>query len=168
MDFEILIRENGGEPKWVAASKLSELFMKKKRKVDSPSPPALIVQAFDKWYNLYNKKTTKKQAQKYFYQNIRGKDLFKIMKHTKSYVDQVEKRYRLDPIRYLRNEKFNDEIIFQEKKIDLDELYPFDKSGSSRLGRCSKCNSIVFGNKFTIHKDDSDCCKAKIKGYTII
>tara|TARA_Y100001963_G_C6766303_1_gene442457 strand:+ start:1535 stop:2038 length:504 start_codon:yes stop_codon:yes gene_type:complete len=166
--LEILIRENGGEPKWVAASKLSELFMKKKRKVDSPSPPALIVQAFDKWYNLYNKKTTKKQAQKYFYQNIRGKDLFKIMKHTKSYVNQVEKRYRLDPIRYLRNEKFNDEIIFQEKKIDLDELYPFDKSGSSRLGRCSKCNSIVFGNKFTIHKDDSDCCKAKIKGYTII
>jgi len=166
--LEILIRENGGEPKWVAASKLSELFMKKKRKVDSPSPPALIVQTFDKWYNLYNKKTTKKQAQKYFYQNIRGKDLFKIMKHTKSYVNQVEKRYRLDPIRYLRNEKFNDEIIFQEKKIDLDELYPFDKSGSSRLGRCSKCNSIVFGNKFTIHKDDSDCCKAKIKGYTII
>ena len=163
--LEILIRENGGEPKWVAASKLSELFMKKKRKVDSSSPPALIVQTFDKWYNLYNKKTTKKQAQKYFYQNIRGKDLFKIMKHTKSYVNQVEKRYRLDPIRYLRNEKFNDEIIFQEKKIDLDELYPFDKSGSSRLGRCSKCNSIVFGNKFTIHKDDSDCCKAKINKY---
>ena len=52
-----------------------------------------------------------------------------------------------------------------EKKIDLDEYYPFDKSGSARLGRCASCNGIVFGNKFTIAKDDSDCCKAKINKY---
>jgi hypothetical protein len=64
----------------------------------------------------------------------------------------------------LKNEKYNDEIIVTEKKIDLDELYPYDKTGNSRLGRCSKCNSIVFGNKYTIHKDDS-CCGVKIKQY---
>ena len=62
-------------------------------------------------------------------------------------------------------EKFNDEIIEQEKKIDLDEYYPFDKTGNSRLGRCSKCQKTTFGNKFTIHKDDSDCCNAKINKY---
>ena len=62
-------------------------------------------------------------------------------------------------------EKYNDDIVVTEKKVDLDELYPFDKSGSARLGRCDSCNGIVFGNKFTIHKDDSDCCKAKINKY---
>ena len=87
------------------------------------------------------------------------------MKHTKSYVNQNEKCYRLDPIRYLKYEKYNDEIIATEKKVDLDELYPFDKSGSARLGRCASCNGIVFGNKYSIAKDDSDCCKAKINKY---
>ena len=83
----------------------------------------------------------------------------------KNYIKDREKVYRKDPVRYLRDKVYEDEIIKTEKKIDLDEYYPFDKSGSARLGRCASCNGIVFGNKFTIAKDDSDCCKAKINKY---
>ena len=153
--LEILIRENGGEPKWVATSEVLGIIMKKKPKTSSPSPPTLIIQTFDRWYNLYNKKTTKKQAQNYFYQNIRGKDLFKIMKHTKQYIKSTEKKFRLDPIRYLRNEKFNDEIIEQEKTYELKE-YPRDKTDFPRAW-CSKCEKIDTYYEWEIKKG-SKCC----------
>ena len=161
--MEVLIRENGGEPKW---KDISEVFAARSRKPYSPSPPILKdTKGFGQWYALYDKKTTKKQAIDYWFKNITKDDIPKIMEHTKQYIKDRDKVYRKDPIRYLRDRVFEDEIIKAEKKIDLDELYPFDKSGSSRLGRCSRCNSIVFGNKFTIAKDDSDCCKVKIKQY---
>jgi len=160
---EVLIRENGGEPKWIDISKV---FVTRSRKPYSPSPPLLKdTKGFGQWYALYDKKTTKKQAIDYWFKNITKDDIPKIMEHTRHYIKDRDKVYRKDPIRYLRDRVFEDEIIKAEKKIDLDELYPFDKSGSSRLGRCSRCNSIVFGNKFTIAKDDSDCCKVKIKQY---
>ena len=162
--MEVLIRENGGEPKWIDISKVFKVSGT--RKPYSPSPPLLKdTKGFGQWYALYDKKTTKKQAIDYWFKNITKNDIPKIMEHTRHYVKDRDKVYRKDPIRYLRDRVFEDEIIKAEKKIDLDELYPFDKSGSSRLGRCSRCNSIVFGNKFTIHKDDSDCCKVKIKQY---
>ena len=37
------------------------------------------------------------------------------MNHTKMYVQNTDKQYRLDPLRYLRNEKYEDEIIIKEK-----------------------------------------------------
>jgi hypothetical protein len=161
---EVLIRENGGEPKWIDISKVFKVSGT--RKPYSPSPPILKdTKGFEKFWNLYNKKTTKKQSLAYWIKHITKEDVVKIMQHVKHYIKDRDKVYRKDPIRYLRDRVFEDEIIKAEKKIDLDELYPFDKSGSSRLGRCSRCNSIVFGNKFTIHKDDSDCCKVKIKQY---
>lgn len=162
--MEVLIRENGGEPKWIDISKVFKVSGT--RKPYSPSPPILKdTKGFEKFWNLYNKKTTKKQSLAYWIKHITKEDVVKIMQHVKHYIKDRDKVYRKDPIRYLRDRTFDDEIIKAEKKIDLDELYPFDKSGSSRLGRCSRCNSIVFGNKFTIHKDDSDCCKVKIKQY---
>ncbi len=162
--MEILIREKGGEPRWID---IREVLGKSRTiKTYSPSPPLLEdTEGFGEWYNLYDKKTTKKQAINYWYKNITKDDIPKIMEHTCQYIKDRDKVYRKDPIRYLRDRVFEDEIIKAEKKIDLDELYPFDKSGSARLGRCDNCNSIVFGNKFTIHKDDSDCCKAKINQY---
>ena len=164
MELEILIRENGGEAKWVAASKV--LGRVRTPKTYSPSPPPLKdVQGFGQWYNLYNKKTTKKQAMNYWYKNIKQDMIPKIMEHTKLYIKDREKVYRKDPIRYLRDRVWEDEIIVTEKKIDLDELYPFDTTGNARKGRCSNCNQVVFGNKFTIHKEDSDCCKVKINKY---
>ena len=160
--MEIPIRENG-RVRWVKCSKsIIDLLT---NEVKRTNLPISSTEEFDKWYNLYSKKTTKKLAITYWKKHITEDLIPKIMKHTKSYVEKTEKCYRLDPIRYLKYEKYNDEIVVTEKKVDLDELYPFDKSGSARLGRCDSCNGIVFGNKFTIHKDDSDCCKEKINKY---
>lgn len=163
--LEILIRENGGEPKWVAAHKVLASIVKRKPKSDSHSLPSLVSEEFKQWYLSYGKKATKAEANNYWNKNITFDMIETIMKHTKLYVKSTEKLYRLDPIRYLKRNKWEDEIIEQEIKIDLDEHYPYDKSGASRLGRCSMCNSIVFGNKFTIAKDDSSCCKTKINKY---
>ena len=157
--LEIPIRENG-EVRWV---EVDPRLLKNILTIKSKTSPTQ--QRFIEWWNLYDKKTTKKESIAYFKKHITD-DLFKkIIEHTKEYVKSNDKAYRLDPIRYLKRNKWEDEIIMTEKKIDLDEYYPFDKSGSSRLGRCSSCFSIVFGNKFTIHKDDSSCCKVKINKY---
>ena len=158
--LEILIRVDGGEPKFVDIKTLRGMTRNSKK---VSSPPTL--KDFELWWNLYDKKTTKKKSLAYWIKHITKEDIFKIMQHTRHYIKDREKVYRKDPVRYLRDKVYEDEIIKTEKKIDLDELYPFDTSGNSRLGRCASCNKITFGNKFTIAKDDSDCCNAKINKY---
>jgi len=165
--LEMLIRENGVE-RWVDMKTLRSLSGSPKKKISPivPLDKVKTLKGFGEWYALYNKKTTKKNALDFWSKYINeDKVIRKIMEHTRHYIKNRDKVYRKDPIRYLRDKVYEDEIIKAEVKIDLDLLYPFDKSGNSRLGRCSKCNSIVFGNKFTITKDDSDCCKVKIKQY---
>ena len=160
--LEMLIRENGVE-KWVDIKTLRSMTRNSKK---ISSPPALKdLKGFGEWYHLYDKKTTKKQSLNYWVNNITKGMLPKIMEHTRHYIKDREKVYRKDPVRYLRDKVYEDEVLVAPKKIDLDELYPFDKSGNSRLGRCASCNKITFGNKFTIAKDDSDCCNAKINKY---
>tara|TARA_Y100001963_G_scaffold63728_1_gene88748 strand:+ start:4848 stop:5645 length:798 start_codon:yes stop_codon:yes gene_type:complete len=76
----------------------------------------LYKKEFEIWYSLYDKKVTKKQATTYWDRNIKSEELInKIMQHTKVYIQNTEKQYRLDPLRYLRNEKWEDEIIIKEK-----------------------------------------------------
>ena len=66
------------------------------------------------------KKTTKKPALNNWNKNIKSMVLIdKIMVHTKLYTKNTEKKFRLDPVRYLRNEKWEDEII--EKEISQQE-----------------------------------------------
>ena len=162
--LQILIREGKDkQPKWVDIKTLRGMTRKPKKLSTQPSLKS--TKDFELWWDLYDKKTTKKQSLAYWVKNITKEDIPKIMQHTKHYIKDREKVYRKDPVRYLRDKVYEDEIIKTEKKIDLDELYPFDTSGYSRKGRCSSCNGVVLGNKFTIHKDDSDCCKAKINKY---
>ena len=76
----------------------------------------LFKKEFDLWYLLYDKKTTKKQALSYWNKNITSFTLIDtIMKHTKHYIANTEKTFRLDPIRYLNREKWEDEIIIKPK-----------------------------------------------------
>tara|TARA_R100000734_G_C3316616_1_gene109196 strand:+ start:2108 stop:2614 length:507 start_codon:yes stop_codon:yes gene_type:complete len=166
---EVLIREGKGkQPTWVDFKTFLGLVGTKKQKAIT-QPSLFDEDDFKKWWNLYNKKTTRKQTIEFWKKNIKPDLVETIMNHTKKYVKAREdKSKRKDPIRYLRDEAYYDEIIEYknpEKKIDLDELYPYDTSGFSRKGRCSACGGVVLGNKFTIHKDDSDCCKAKINQY---
>ena len=88
------------------------------------------------------------------------------MEHTKEYVKSNEKCYRLDAIRYLKRNKWEDEIISApiDQKTTL-EGFPLDKSGRARLARCSSCNSIHFGDVFKIQTEDSRCCKSKLIKY---
>ena len=160
MELEILIRENGGEPKWVAASEVLGSIVRIKPK-HSPSPPPLKdLEGFGEWYNLYNKKTTKKQAMNYWFKNIKKDAISKIMHHTKLYIKETEKKFRLDPIRYLKYEKYNDEIIKQDKRIDITE-YKHDTTGMP-MGKCKKCgNKDTYLNQWELYKG-SDCCGEKV------
>ena len=164
--LEILIRENGGEPKWVAAHKVLGSIVKRKPKSDSHSLPSLVSEEFKKWYLLYNKKVTKNEANNFWNKHITFEIVKDIMKHTEQYVKNTEKVYRLDPIRYLKRKKWEDEVIATpiDVKATL-EGFPFDKSGRARLGRCSNCNGIHFGNIYKIYTEDSSCCKAKLNKY---
>ena len=163
--MQVLIREGKGkQPIWVDLKTFLGLVGTKKQKVIT-QPSLLNTEDFKKWWNLYDKKTTKKASLTYWSKHITKNDTKKIMEHSAQYVKDREKVYRKDPIRYLRDRVFEDEIIKTEKKIDLDELYPLDKTGNARLGRCAKCNGVVFANKFNVLNEDSSCCKAKINQY---
>ncbi len=105
--MEIPIRENG-RVRWVKCSKsIIDLLTSEVKRTNLPISST---EEFDKWYNLYSKKTTKKLAVAYWKKHITEDLIPKIMKHTKSYVDKTEKCYRLDPIRYLKYEKYNDAL----------------------------------------------------------
>jgi len=165
--LEILIRENGGEPKWVAASKVLASIVKRKPKSNSLSPPTLKeVEGFDLWWNLYSYKKGKSAAEASWRRNVKTELIPIIMKHSKDYVNSTpDKTYRKHPSTYLNSHSWNDEITQQEEKIDLDLHYPLDKSNRARLGRCSKCNKIHFGDIYKILSEDSSCCKEKINKY---
>ena len=89
----------------------------------------LYKKEFDLWYSLYNKKTTKKQALSYWNKNIDSMSLIQtIMNHTKLYVSNTDKNYRLDPLRYLRNEKWEDEVIIKPKTQAEREKEQYNKA----------------------------------------
>ena len=90
---------------------------------------------FEKWYSLYNKKTTKKQA---IVQWLKiSPDLHsKILSHTKEFVQaKPDKTYRPDPVRYLRNEVYNDEIIKKQKSKEELELERIERNEKARKAR---------------------------------
>ena len=159
MEVEVLIREDGGEPKWESVSKV---FGKSRvPKACRPSPPPLKdVKGFGEWYNLYDKKSTKKQALNYWCKYIKPNMINDIMSHTRLYIKNTDKKYRLDPIRYLRNNKWEDEIIEQDKRIDIVE-YKHDTTGMP-MGKCKKCEKrATYLNQWELYKG-SDCCGAKV------
>ena len=118
--LEILIREGKDkQPKWVDIDTLRSMTRKPKK--SSTQPSLKSTKDFELWWDLYDKKTTKKQTLAYWIKNITKEDIYKIMQHTKHYIKDREKVYRKDPVRYLRDKVYEDEIIKTEKKIDLDE-----------------------------------------------
>jgi hypothetical protein len=52
---------------------------------------------------------------------------------------------------------------FDKTSSGQHELYRLDSTGNARLGYCSKCESSDFYDKFKIHMQDSNCCKAKLQ-----
>tara|TARA_Y100000593_G_C4313402_1_gene339575 strand:- start:570 stop:1328 length:759 start_codon:yes stop_codon:yes gene_type:complete len=90
---------------------------------------------FDEWYSLYNKKTTKKGA---IIQWLKiDPEIYPvIISHTKRFVvAKPDKIYRPDPVRYLKNEVYNDEIIEKEKSKEEIELINIERNDRARKKR---------------------------------
>jgi len=154
--MEIAIRENG-KVRWVEvnASVISTL-------INKPKVTALPISSdkdFDKWWDLYGKKTTKRQSLAYWKKHITKDLIIKITKHTKHYIKDRDKVYRLDPIRYLKRATWEDEVISDDKDY---ENYKLDTRGASRFGYCASCGDTYFGGIKTIHLEETKCCNSKI------
>ena len=110
--MEIAIRENG-KVRWVKVntSVISTL-------INKPKVTALPISSdkdFERFWTLYGKKTTKKQSLAYWKKHITKDLIIKITKHTKNYIKDRDKVYRLDPIRYLKRATWEDEVISDDK-----------------------------------------------------
>tara|TARA_Y100001973_G_scaffold87383_1_gene131278 strand:- start:842 stop:1324 length:483 start_codon:yes stop_codon:yes gene_type:complete len=154
--YEIAIRKNG-KVTWVKLhdSVISTLINGDKAVTFPKSSP----KEFDLWYNLYNKKVTRKQSVNYWKKHIDKKLVPKIMSHTRRYIKDRERVYRLDPIRYLKRATWDDEIIKVNKEY---ENYKMDTRGAARFGYCSKCGELYFGGITTIHLEETKCCQGTV------
>tara|TARA_Y100001973_G_C4993232_1_gene229981 strand:+ start:37 stop:582 length:546 start_codon:yes stop_codon:yes gene_type:complete len=156
---EILIREKGGEPRWIDIRKV--LGRTRTAKTYSSSPPTLKeVDGFEEWYELYNYKKGFSKARTSWRRHVKKEELVEeIMIHTKKYVASTpEKQFRKHPTTYLNQHTWNDEITEQEVKYDLKE-YPRDTTGFPRAW-CSKCGNIdtYYEWELNNNKKGSKCC----------
>ena len=165
--LEILTREDGGEPKWVDIKTLRTMNRRTKKSSTQTSfrykdtqERIKLINSFNDWYFRYSKRTTKKQSREYWFKHITLEMVEKIMEHTKLYVEGTDKKFRLDPIRYLKREKWNDEIIKQDKRIDIEE-YKHDTTGMP-MGKCEECGKRdTYLNQWELYKGSS-CCGEKV------
>jgi hypothetical protein len=82
----------------------------------------LDLQAFDKWWLLYDYKVGKSKAKKAFLKLDSSLYPY-IFKHTKEYVkSQPDKKYRKHPITYLNNECWTDEVINKNNGPQYEKL----------------------------------------------
>ena len=123
--MEIAIREKG-KVRWVKVHKsvISTLIKGNK----ATALPLSSDKDFDKWWDLYAKKTTKRQSLQYWKKHITKDLISKIMSHTKHYIKDRDKVYRLDPVRYLKRATWEDEVISDDKG---NENYKMDTRGRS-------------------------------------
>jgi len=131
--LEIRIRQDGKE-KWADASKFLKYMLKEHLQEESsrggviPYPDEENKQeVFDIWWNLYDKKRSKKKTFKFWRRNIKSEVVSDIMKHTKIYIDSTEKQFRKDPHSYLLNECWEDEVILKPEVIEQQKLEYIEK-----------------------------------------
>jgi hypothetical protein len=65
---------------------------------------------FQAWWNIYDKKRGRQEARKQFSAALKKADVETIMTATSDYVRQTPQIYRLDPERWLKREKWADEL----------------------------------------------------------
>lgn len=75
-----------------------------------------VVESFDIWWNLYDKKRERMNCLKKW-KNLTSKERLDCYNYTPAYVRATpDKQYRKDPITFLRNKCWHDEIIFSPSK----------------------------------------------------
>ena len=154
--MEIAIRDEKGKVRWIKLDKVISKFINSKK---ATALPISSDKDFDKWWDLYAKKTTKRQSLQYWKKHITKDLIIKITNHTKHYIKDRDKVYRLDPVRYLKRATWEDEVISDDKEY---ENYKMDTRGASRFGYCSNCGETHFGGMTTIHLEDTKCCQVKV------
>ncbi len=117
---------------------------------------------FDFWYSGYPRKSGKAPALAYWLKNydtiIKEID----MNHCKSAYADREKQYIPHASTYLKQKRWEDEIVKQvpkKEKIDLKD-YKMSTTGHY-IAYCSKCNDSSFHTQWTL-REDSPCCKVKL------
>ena len=70
----------------------------------------IVKDIFEDWWNLYDKKIGKAETYLYWKKNVNCTLNGVIMDHTKKYI-QIEKKFRKDPIRYLKKKTYLDEVV---------------------------------------------------------
>jgi hypothetical protein len=106
-----------------------KISFEKKEKPTKESFNCEVWPSFDDWWQLYDKKTGKPKCEAKF-KKLPQATKEKIMQHTEVYVlSQQDKQFRKNPLTYLNNESWNDEIIQKsnkdEKQQALNQLGSF-------------------------------------------
>lgn len=81
---------------------------------------------FEEFWNLYDKKVGKVKCKSYWDKHIKSKVINKdniddILEKVMLYVNNTEKKYRKDPERYIRDRKWEDEIITANKNKTVED-----------------------------------------------
>ncbi len=85
--------------------------LSKEEETEKPQTPKIDLYPFETFWNLYDKKTGKDKSEKKWY-TIPESERKKIIDHIPKYkISQPEKRFRKNPLTYLNNKSWNDEII---------------------------------------------------------
>ena len=114
---------------------------------------------FESWWKIYDLKIGKPKTIEQWKKKVTP-DLYNdIMQHTMEYV-KGDKKYRKHPERYIRDKKWEDEIVIVEEQISLKD-FRLDSTGYNYIGYCDKCNVSGFYKKEHLN-GDSSCCSAKI------
>ena len=115
---------------------------------------------FEKWWKIYDLKIGKPKAIHYWKKNVTSNLYSDIMQHTMEYV-KGEKKYRKHHERYIRDKKWEDEVVIVEEQISLKD-FKLDSTGYNYIAYCVKCNVSSFYKKEHLN-GDSSCCSARIK-----
>ena len=113
---------------------------------------------FESWWKIYDLKIGKPKTIEQWKKKVTP-DLYNdIMQHTMEYV-KGDKKYRKHPERYIRDRKWEDEIVVATQKINLKD-YRMTTTGHY-IGYCQKCSESSFYKANDLN-NDSTCCNADI------
>ncbi len=117
---------------------------------------------FDLWYLNYPRKTGKAPALDYWIKNYDS--IIKEINtgHCKTAYLETEKQFIPHPLTYLKQKRWEDEIIKRVNKKERINLKDYSMSTTGHyIGYCDKCDESAFYKQWDLDKE-SNCCTAKI------
>ena len=134
-------------------------LINKKQQLINSSSTVQDKDNFESWWKLYDLKVGKQNTMmQWIKKSITDDEYQDIINHTKEYV-KGDKKYRKHPERYIRDRKWEDEIVVATQKINLKD-YRMTTTGHY-IGYCQKCSESSFYKANDLN-NDSTCCNADI------